>query len=70
MKEKKHLLIASFANAVISWLLFAVILSNINNSAFTDTLLTPYVILMAVTAGACSYLGFIRKQIKANNEFH
>ena len=70
MKAKVYLIIASLINAVVSWFLFAAILSNVNSATFSDSLLAPYTVLMAVTAGAFSYIGFYRKTFMSNNEFN
>ncbi len=64
MKEStKLIIIKSMINTVVTWLLFAMILSVINHVALGQSLVEIHTILLAIFAGLGSYVGFLRKEL-------
>lgn len=67
MNTQLRLIMISLANIAISWILLAAIFTITRNTAFVDALIAPYTVLIALSAGVCSYLGLYRKQINTDH---
>ena len=64
MKESTKLIIfKSMINTVVTWLLFAMILSVINHVALGQSLIEIHTIILAILTGLSSYVGFLRKEL-------
>ena len=64
MKEStKLIIIKSMINTVVTWLLFAMILSVINYVALGQSLIEIHTIILAILTGLSSYVGFLRKEL-------
>ena len=67
MKESTKLdIYKSAVNAVVTWLIFGMILSIINHAALAQSLLSIHTIILAITAGLGSYVGFLRRELHEN----
>lgn len=53
--------VKSMINAVVSWLVVALVLSLVRDMSFMQALTTPYTIALSISALVCSYIGFERK---------
>ena len=51
-------------NAVLAWLIIALIISFKNQIGFGDALLKPHTIIIAVISGAASYAGLMMRGLK------
>ena len=60
----KKIILQSVINAILSWLLVALIISLKNQIGFGDALIRPYTIIIAVAAGVASFFGFMMRKKK------
>ena len=58
----KSILFKSFINVLLTWLIFALIINWTKHTGFAAALLKPQIIIIAIAAGAGSYIGFMRKK--------
>ena len=62
----KNMLIKVLINGIVTLLVLGMLLSIAKGVSITEAIMTPYVIFIASTAMASSYIGFKRKARKEN----